>query len=209
MFYNTFYSKSPTNRPPKHLLFFCTVFVKFKMYTFRYRYQRKEDNFIKGCFWWMSNHGNKLAFMCSVWSSRSNKIFTVTCCFKEEKHKLPLVVMVEGISQKMEGNPVCSKTAVYFMISFRQLCIVTVSLPLCALLICFVTAYIFQQDDIHETHCRVSIYTYICIYPSLNTRKCSLKIDLFCMLYVIFVGLTSHDSDKVLQLFQYASTLQT
>ena len=64
--------------------------------------------------------------------------------------------MVEGISQKMEGNSVCSKTIVYFMISFRQLCVVTVSLPLCALLICFVTAYIFQPDDIHETHCRVS-----------------------------------------------------
>ncbi|XP_023705134.1 post-GPI attachment to proteins factor 2-like [Cryptotermes secundus] len=63
--------------------------------------------------------------------------------------------MVEEISQKMEGNSVCNKSAVYFMISFRQLCIVTVSLPLCALLICFVTAYIFQQDDIHETHCRV------------------------------------------------------
>jgi hypothetical protein len=79
---------------------------------------------------------------------------------KEERHKLPLVVMVEEISQKMEGNSVCSKTAVYFMISFRQLCIVTVSLPLCALLICFVTAYIFQQDDIHETHCQVSIEYY-------------------------------------------------
>jgi hypothetical protein len=75
---------------------------------------------------------------------------------KEEGRTLPKVVMVEGISQKMEGNSVCSKTVVYFMISFRQLCIVTVSLPLCALLICFVTAYIFQPDDIHETHCRVS-----------------------------------------------------
>lgn len=40
-------------------------------------------------------------------------------------------------------------------ISFKKLCLATVSLPLVALLICFVTAYIFQQDDIHETHCRV------------------------------------------------------
>lgn len=55
----------------------------------------------------------------------------------------------------MEGNSVCNKAAIFFMISFRQLCLVTVSLPLCALLICFTTAYIFQQDDIHETHCRV------------------------------------------------------
>lgn len=44
---------------------------------------------------------------------------------------------------------------VYFTLSFRQLCLVTVSLPLVALFICFVTAYIFQPDDIHETHCRV------------------------------------------------------
>ncbi|XP_049938509.1 post-GPI attachment to proteins factor 2-like [Schistocerca serialis cubense] len=55
----------------------------------------------------------------------------------------------------MEGNSICNRAAVVFLISFRQLCLVTVSLPLCALLICFVTAYIFQQDDIHETHCRV------------------------------------------------------
>lgn len=46
---------------------------------------------------------------------------------------------------------------VYFTLSFRQLCLFTVSLPLVALFTCFVTAYIFQQDDIHETHCRVSI----------------------------------------------------
>ncbi|KAK7874484.1 hypothetical protein R5R35_001569 [Gryllus longicercus] len=55
----------------------------------------------------------------------------------------------------MEGQSICNKAAIFFMISFRQLCLITVSLPLCALLICFITAYIFQQDDIHETHCRV------------------------------------------------------
>lgn len=47
---------------------------------------------------------------------------------------------------------------VYFTLSFRQLCLFTVSLPLVALFTCFVTAYIFQQDDIHETHCRVSTH---------------------------------------------------
>ncbi|RZF46965.1 hypothetical protein LSTR_LSTR011233 [Laodelphax striatellus] len=48
-----------------------------------------------------------------------------------------------------------SKTVVHLMLSFRQLCVVTVSLPLGAMVICFVTAYIFQPDEIHETHCRV------------------------------------------------------
>ena len=96
--------------------------------------------------------------MCAVGRNWNCEVFAVTCCLKEVGRTLPKVVMVEGISQKMEGNSVCSKTVVYFMISFRQLCIVTVSLPLCALLICFVTAYIFQPDDIHETHCRVSTH---------------------------------------------------
>ncbi|CAL7949123.1 unnamed protein product [Xylocopa violacea] len=48
-----------------------------------------------------------------------------------------------------------SKSSIYMAIPFRKLCLATVSLPLVTLLICFVTAYIFQQDDIHETHCRV------------------------------------------------------
>ncbi|KAF4526386.1 hypothetical protein B566_EDAN012676 [Ephemera danica] len=55
----------------------------------------------------------------------------------------------------MDSKSACNRAAVYFVVSFRQLCLVTVSLPLCGLLICFITAYIFQQDDIHETHCRV------------------------------------------------------
>ncbi|XP_077294914.1 post-GPI attachment to proteins factor 2-like [Arctopsyche grandis] len=37
----------------------------------------------------------------------------------------------------------------------RNVCVVALWLPLGSLLFCFVTASIFQQDDIHETHCRV------------------------------------------------------
>ncbi|XP_043266782.1 post-GPI attachment to proteins factor 2-like [Venturia canescens] len=48
-----------------------------------------------------------------------------------------------------------NKSYIHLEISFKKLCIATVCLPLVTLLICFVTAYIFQQDDIHETHCRV------------------------------------------------------
>lgn len=56
----------------------------------------------------------------------------------------------------MELNNVStSKSSVYVAISFKKLCLATVSLPLVSLLVCFVTANIFQQDDIHETHCRV------------------------------------------------------
>ncbi|XP_054262916.1 post-GPI attachment to proteins factor 2-like [Macrosteles quadrilineatus] len=52
-------------------------------------------------------------------------------------------------------TPLGQKPLVHLTINFRQLCLVTVSLPLCALVFCFVTAYIFQPDEIHETHCRV------------------------------------------------------
>uniref|UniRef100_A0A0A9XFM9 Post-GPI attachment to proteins factor 2-like n=1 Tax=Lygus hesperus TaxID=30085 RepID=A0A0A9XFM9_LYGHE len=44
---------------------------------------------------------------------------------------------------------------VFYQISFRQLSLVTVLLPLVALVLCFITAYTFQQSEIHETHCKV------------------------------------------------------
>ncbi|KAK0183158.1 hypothetical protein PV327_001225 [Microctonus hyperodae] len=56
----------------------------------------------------------------------------------------------------MEFNDVKNNlSSIHLSISFRKLCIATACLPLATLLICFVTAYIFQQDEIHETHCRV------------------------------------------------------
>ncbi|XP_058789156.1 post-GPI attachment to proteins factor 2-like [Phymastichus coffea] len=56
----------------------------------------------------------------------------------------------------MEVNNIASsQSSIYLMVPFRKLCVITVSIPLVTLLFCFVTAYIYQQDDIHETHCRV------------------------------------------------------
>lgn len=54
-----------------------------------------------------------------------------------------------------KGDGLVDNFIVHYMLSFKHLCLVTVSCPLLALIICFVTAYIFQADDIHETHCRV------------------------------------------------------
>lgn len=48
----------------------------------------------------------------------------------------------------------------YVRFNFSQLCRFTVSLPLIGLVICFVSANIFQQNDIHETHCRVQLEPY-------------------------------------------------
>lgn len=41
------------------------------------------------------------------------------------------------------------------IVSFRDICLVTALLPMITLAICFVSAYIFQSEEIHETHCKV------------------------------------------------------
>ncbi|XP_076260332.1 post-GPI attachment to proteins factor 2-like isoform X2 [Rhynchophorus ferrugineus] len=44
---------------------------------------------------------------------------------------------------------------VHYKINFKYVCLCTVSIPLGALIVCFISAYIFQYDDVHETHCKV------------------------------------------------------
>ncbi|XP_045492051.1 post-GPI attachment to proteins factor 2-like [Colias croceus] len=39
--------------------------------------------------------------------------------------------------------------------ALRKICLTALWLPLGALIFCYVTASLFQSDDIHETHCRV------------------------------------------------------
>lgn len=63
---------------------------------------------------------------------------------------------MDGVMKPNEELRQNSKVAVHILLSFRHLCIVSASLPFGALVVCFVTAYIFQADEIHETHCRVS-----------------------------------------------------
>jgi hypothetical protein len=45
-----------------------------------------------------------------------------------------------------------------FKVSLRDISLVTLMLPLSGLFICFITGYIFQAEEIHETHCRVSVH---------------------------------------------------
>lgn len=59
-------------------------------------------------------------------------------------------VMSSEIPPKKEENLV-----IHYSISFKKVCLLTVSCPFLALIICFITAYIFQANDIHETHCKV------------------------------------------------------
>lgn len=44
---------------------------------------------------------------------------------------------------------------VTLIISFREICVVTAALPLVTLAVCFVSSYIYQSAEIHETHCKV------------------------------------------------------
>lgn len=48
-----------------------------------------------------------------------------------------------------------NRISVHLTIPFKELCIGALLLPLCSMVTCFITAYIFQQEHIHETHCRV------------------------------------------------------
>uniref|UniRef100_A0A336MCW7 CSON015277 protein n=1 Tax=Culicoides sonorensis TaxID=179676 RepID=A0A336MCW7_CULSO len=64
----------------------------------------------------------------------------------------------KGPEEQKQQTLVQSQHAEYCVslaIPFRELCIGTLLLPLCSMFICFTTAYIFQPNDIHETHCRV------------------------------------------------------
>ncbi|XP_039453443.1 post-GPI attachment to proteins factor 2-like [Culex pipiens pallens] len=53
------------------------------------------------------------------------------------------------------GKSQSEKLAVHLIVSFRDICVFTLVLPLGTLFVCFVTAYVFQPEEIHETHCRV------------------------------------------------------
>lgn len=68
---------------------------------------------------------------------------------------LRTIVKMLDITNMDLNNMGSNKGSVYLAISFKKLCLATVGLPLITLLVCFITAYIFQQDDIHETHCKV------------------------------------------------------
>uniref|UniRef100_A0A8D8SQE3 Post-GPI attachment to proteins factor 2-like n=1 Tax=Cacopsylla melanoneura TaxID=428564 RepID=A0A8D8SQE3_9HEMI len=43
----------------------------------------------------------------------------------------------------------------YYALPLRKLACMVVSLPLAALVLCFISSIIFQFDSVHETHCKV------------------------------------------------------
>lgn len=66
-------------------------------------------------------------------------------------------VKTKSADEPAEDSSRREHVLLFFDLSLRKLAYVGVSLPLITLLTCLVTAYVFQYDDVHETHCRVSI----------------------------------------------------
>lgn len=74
--------------------------------------------------------------------------------------------------------------------SLRRICLTALWLPLGALIFCYVTASIFQADDIHETHCRVSYKLWNVNYTDLSFWKFRSNIPTQkCFILFIFIGL--------------------
>ncbi|KAL4709354.1 hypothetical protein ACJJTC_007086 [Scirpophaga incertulas] len=67
------------------------------------------------------------------------------------------------VREDTRTNVTCENTSVkqleykgvLWTCGIREICLTALWLPLGALIFCYVTASIFQADDIHETHCRV------------------------------------------------------
>src|SRR5690349_20636909 len=82
-----------------------------------------------------------------------------------------------------------SENAELFKLPMQDLSNVTLVLPISGLIICFITGYIFQNDEIHETHCRVSFKAFLnsplfvcCLFLEFYLNFVSVKIFLCIML---------------------------
>lgn len=54
-------------------------------------------------------------------------------------------------STKLSKEPL----VIHYKINFKNVCLFAVIIPLVALILCALTACIFQFEDVHETHCKV------------------------------------------------------
>lgn len=59
-------------------------------------------------------------------------------------------------SADSKGDYSKSEVVVHFSLNFKRICIVTALIPFFTLVVCFITAIIYQNEEVHETHCHVS-----------------------------------------------------
>ncbi|KPJ00979.1 PREDICTED: post-GPI attachment to proteins factor 2-like [Papilio xuthus] len=72
--------------------------------------------------------------------------------------QLPQNSNVDHSNEKLNVNrtiKILEYKGLLWTCALREICLIALWLPLGALVFCYVTASIFQADDIHETHCRV------------------------------------------------------
>ncbi|XP_018329207.1 post-GPI attachment to proteins factor 2-like isoform X2 [Agrilus planipennis] len=88
---------------------------------------------------------------------------------------------------------------IHYMLNFKDLCLVTLACPLITILTCLITGFIFQWDDIHETHCRVyniipSISAITGISPQKYLWRVSIAVHLGPRLLVAAVTRSYNDN---------------
>lgn len=88
-------------------------------------------------------------------------------------------------STPLNNNNHNNNNVVYLKINLRTLSNITLFLPLSGLFFCFVTGYIFQGEEIHETHCRVSYPEKYSIMLVKRTNK-----NLFELVFFLLIKLT-------------------
>lgn len=67
---------------------------------------------------------------------------------------IPQTCIMKNADSK--GDYAKSEVIVHFSLNFKRLCVVTALIPFCTLVFCFITAIIYQNEEVHETHCHVS-----------------------------------------------------
>lgn len=73
-----------------------------------------------------------------------------------------------------KGDYSKSEVVIHYSLNFKRLCIITAIIPFCAIVICFITAIIYQHDEVHETHCHVCIL------------HCSIDICIVWLLFKVY-----------------------
>ncbi|KAG5684612.1 hypothetical protein PVAND_013837 [Polypedilum vanderplanki] len=110
----------------------------------------------------------------------------------EHKTKSDELTKRSGESDGTSINNSNNDNVVLFRLSLRALSNWTLMLPLTGLFICFVTGYIFQAEEIHETHCRVyniipSISSITGIRPQIYLWRAIIALHISPRLVIAFV----------------------
>lgn len=96
--------------------------------------------------------------ICSIWFD----VYLFSCLFSFNQTALCILSIFAHYSRNLKimdenenSSKESAKVVLYYSLPLRKLASTVVSLPLTALVVCFISAVLFQFDDVHETHCKV------------------------------------------------------